>query len=36
MTQHTDMQRQAARLRDAMAAENGIQRAVEVVQRCLM
>ena len=36
MAQSTDVQRQAVHLRDAMAIENGVQQAVEVIQRCLM
>lgn len=36
MTQSTDMQRQAVHLRDAMAAENGVQQAVELIQRYLL
>ena len=36
VTQNTDMQRKAIHLRDAMATENGVQQAVEVIQRCLM
>lgn len=33
MTTNRDMQRQAVELRDAMAVENGIQRAVEIIER---
>jgi UDP:flavonoid glycosyltransferase YjiC (YdhE family) len=36
MAHNTDMHRQAALLRDAMATENGVQQAVEIVQRYLM
>lgn len=36
MVHNTDMQRQAVHLREAMAIENGVQQAVEVIQRCLM
>jgi UDP:flavonoid glycosyltransferase YjiC (YdhE family) len=35
MTRDADMQRQAVRLHDAMAGENGVQRAVEIIQRYL-
>lgn len=36
MSGNTEMQRRAANLRDRMAAENGVLRAVEVIQHCLM
>jgi hypothetical protein len=35
MTADRDVRRHAADLRDAMADERGIQRAVTVMQRCL-
>jgi sterol 3beta-glucosyltransferase len=35
MAQDEVMQRRARQLRDAMAEENGVQRAVEVIQGCL-
>jgi sterol 3beta-glucosyltransferase len=35
MTRDTAMQRRAVHLRDAMAGENGIARAVEIIQACL-